>query len=611
MNILCLQLPRQDTSGLAARNNVPLATARVMAWAESRGVLKRDEWALLDQASADFGGDAAIAAAALRSGAELMVFTLYDWNLERSLWLARRLRALMPATHFCALGPEVVQGMPLFKAQAFDTLVEGEPELPFIELLADLAARSLKPRYSAQVPPDLGGMPDPYLAGALAMIPGKPVLVESARGSPHTPAFRKRAGDSPRYFNRDLAPRVLRLASDSGVGDAIIIDPNLDERPDFKPFLKSLAAANEAGLALAARLNPASLDEEATGYLYDASFALVKARLGSVNDQAMASVGLRLDKDGFERGTRLLWAQDIVVKPELYLGLPHDSYDSTIETFDYLGMTGMGQDAELKPMVLSPGSETRADSSAYGVKEYLERPPYWVIETDWMDEDDFLDAVANFEESFDVAWGAPVAPCFKPERGGYLSFVDAREKGPTRASLDSLLVSPERLASSVTVLLDADDPERIARVARAARDLRRENPYCLWQFVLHSDAGIPARSLVEKLDDAFSMPEHYFELSRLYSLDPQPGFQVRLFFATGSEALALAALRDRPDLETLFVLGDSLPGPRLLEALPFLAFDREALPFELLYDVMSVYRDYPDLLVEAPRQAFRRLSTKP
>jgi hypothetical protein len=142
-------------------------------------------------------------------------------------------------------------------------------------------------------------------------------------------------------------------------------------------------------------------------------------------------------------------------------------------------------------------------------------------------------------------------------------------------------------------------------VARAAKDLRKENPYCLWQLVLRSDAGIPPAAMVEKLTDAFSMPEHYFELSRLYSLDPQPDFQVRTFFATTSEALALVSLRDRQDLETVFALGDALPGTRLLESIPFLAFDREAASFELLYDVMNAYRDYPDLLVEAPRSLFR------
>ena len=99
---------------------MPLASARAMAWAEASGALSRDDWAFLDGDAADHGGDAAVIAAAMASRPELMIFELQPWNLERSLWIARRLRSLLPSTHFAALGPEAVQGMPVFKAQAFD-----------------------------------------------------------------------------------------------------------------------------------------------------------------------------------------------------------------------------------------------------------------------------------------------------------------------------------------------------------------------------------------------------------------------------------------------------------------------------------------------------------
>ncbi|HUW70439.1 MAG TPA: hypothetical protein VMX33_09400 [bacterium] len=602
MRTLYIQLPRQDTSGEGARDNVPLMAARLIAFAEARGVLRRDENLLLDQNTADHGGDAAVVAAALAAKPELVVFTLFDWNLDRSIWLARRMRAIMPATHFVAGGPEVVHGQSIHRAQAFDALMEGEWELPFLDLLHDLAARSLKPRYKPNTLLDLESLPDPYLAGILKPSRDKPVLLEIGRGALMAPLFRNVAPGGPRYFLRDAAPRLLRLASDAGADEARFIGPRIDERPDWKAHIKALAVANETGVGIRARLDPASIDDDTAKLLADAAFMGISADLGSVNGKALEKVGMILNKDGFERGSKLLWTQGIVVKPDVYLGLPYDTYETTVDTFDFLGMVGMGQDAELKPMPLAPGSEMRAKSGAFGIKEFLERPPYWVVETDWMDEDDFLDSVADFEESFDVAWGAPVAPNFKPERGGYIAFADMRMP----AALDTLLVSPERIASSITLLLDADDTESINRVVRAAKDMRKENQYTLWQFVLYSDAGIPKESMVAPLVDAFAMPEHYFELSRLYSLDPQPEFQVRLFFATTSEALALVSLRDRQDLETVFVLGDSMPGAKLTEALPFLAFDRESASFELLYDVMSAWRAYPELLVEAARPLFRR-----
>ncbi|MDX9899548.1 MAG: hypothetical protein RBT62_11540 [Spirochaetia bacterium] len=602
MRVLSIQLPRQDPSGDGARDNVPYMAARMMAYAESRGAIKREQWAFLDDDTADYGGDAAILAACIQASPDLLILQLSDWNMERSIWLAKRLRLLLPATHFAAFGPEIAPGMPALKAQAFDTVIEGEPEIPFVELLSDLDSRSLRPHYVASSPLNMQEAPDPYLCGALVIKPDKPVLIENARGSSSIPAFLRGDPGPLRYAGKDVAARLLRLASEQGADEARFIDMKLDDQADFKAFIKSLAAANETGVAVLANLDPVAIDDEAAKLLNDASFLAVWACLGSIKPEALDAVGLKLDKDGFERGSKLLWSRGIMVKPELYLGLPHDDYASTIESFDFLGMVGMGQDTDLLPLTVSPGSAMRSDSASYGIKEYLERPPYWVVETEWMDEDDFLDAVADFEENFDVSWKAPVAPYFSSQRGGFTSFADLRSK----ASLDALLLSPERLASSLTLLLDADDQENLARVARAAKDIRKENPYCLWQIVLYSDLGIPAVNEAQRLADAFFMPEHYFELSRLYSLDPQPEFQTRLFFATSSEALALVALRDRQDLETLFSIGNEMPGDRLLEAMPFLALDREGSSFELLYDAMSAYRDYPDLLVEAPRSLFRK-----
>jgi len=600
MKILFVQLPNQDSSGEGARDNVPLLAARLAAYLESSVVLARDACLLLDQDTADWGGDAAISAAVLHAQPDLVSFSIFDYNLDRSLALARRLRKAMPATHFVAGGPEVVQGMPIFKAHIFDALIEGEWEEPFVELLADLEARSLKPRYSAGRLLELTRLPDPYLDGILPIRPDKPVIIESSRGTSNLSAFNS-GEPGLRYFSKDFAPRLVRLASEAGAEEARFIDPRIDDRADFKAFVKSLAAANEKGVSLSGSLDPSAIDDETARLLAEAGFVSTGAKLASVNPKSLEAVGFSLDKDGFERGSKQLWTQGIVVRPTIYMGLPHETHQSLIDTFDFLGMVGMGQDAELRPLPVLPGSRLRERSPEFGIKEFLERPPYWTVETEWMDEDDFLDAVADFEESFDVSWGSPVAPNFKPQRGGFTAFADLR----TDAGLDTLLVSPEKLASSVTLLLDADDPERISRIARAARDLRKENQYTLWQIVLHSNSTIPSGAVVDKITDAFAMPEHYFELSRLFSLDPQPQFQVRAFFITSSEALALVALRDRQDLETVFVLGNSMPGPRLVEALPFLAFDKEAASFELLYDAMSAWRLYPDLLVESPHTLFK------
>ncbi|MCK7539855.1 MAG: hypothetical protein MZV63_57595 [Marinilabiliales bacterium] len=204
------------------------------------------------------------------------------------------------------------------------------------------------------------------------------------------------------------------------------------------------------------------------------------------------------------------------VRPSLLLGLPFDDYDAVIDSFDFLGMAGLGQDALVAPLAILPGTRIRDRAEDLGIKEYLRRPPYYVMETEWIDEDGIADAAAAFEESFDVALAPPVAPNFEETIRGYRSFADLRKPG----SLDGLLVNPETLGNSMTLLLSGDDEDGVARLARTARDLRKENPFGLYQIVLYSDKRIPGESVQRKIADAFIEPDHWYELSRIYSLDP-------------------------------------------------------------------------------------------
>ena len=167
-------------------------------------------------------------------------------------------------------------------------------------------------------------------------------------------------------------------------------------------------------------------------------------------------------------------------------------------------------------------------------------------------------------------------------------------------------LNPGKLANSVTLLADADDPESVSRLARAARDLRRDNPFSLYQLVLYSDTRIPSEKLVARLCDAFYVPDHYYDLSRSFSLDPQTTYQTRMFFATKNPSLAFRCMEEAQDLETCLIIGgkSGFNADRLAEALPFVIFDRDSLPFDRLYELLSIYADYPHMLVEAAEEIF-------
>jgi hypothetical protein len=604
MKVLFVQLPLQDPNGDGAGANVPLAAGYLAAYAEARGKLKRGDWSILPRDVCDRGSDSAVIEAVAASGAELACFSLYAWNLERSLYVAEKAAQASPRLRLVAGGPEVVSGMKLFSRSPFNSLIEGEGEDAFCELLSDVErSKPLAKRYAASNPVDLALLPNPYLAGTLPFEADRPVHLETMRGCPSRCGYCYYGKSNPtlRRYPREQAYEVIAAAGKAGARELYLMDPSFHATEDLSDRLVDLAKANGAGMAIHAELRLESVTEEA-GRLYAAA-GLQSAEVGlqSVNPKALEAVGRAWDRPAFERGAEVLAKNHVTVKTGLILGLPFDGYEQVIETFDFLGMHGLGQEAELYPLSLLPGTAVREKADDWGMSR-METPPYWVTSSDWISGDDMADAVAAFEDGFDVEWAFPPAPHFKAEESGFRAFIDAR-KGD---SLDWARLNPNRLASSITVLADADDPEGVSRLVRAARDMKRDNPFALYQIVLKSDSRFPSEKLAARVRDAFLKEDHYYELSRYFSLDPQPSYQVRLFFATRNPSLAYRAMEEAQDMETLLVIGGKggFNADRLAEQLPFVAFDRDALPFDRLYELMSVYAEFRHMLVEASEELF-------
>ena len=605
MKILFVQLPVQDPSWENARANVPLAAGYLASWAEKCGLLSRSEWSILPSSIVDYASDRGLIEAISAEEPDLISFSLYLWNRERSLHVAAEVGRRLPRARLVAGGPEVVSGMPIFDQSPFHSLVEGEGELPFASLLDDLRhGKPLEKSYRAKAEFELTELPNPYLTGALPFDADTPIHIETMRGCPANCGYCYYGKNfkSVRRMRREDIYEVLERAGKAGVRELYLMDPSFQATAELPERLVALARANSAGLSVHAELRLESVNEE-IGRLYAAA-GLVSAEVGlqSTNEKALEAVSRHWDRRAFEKGAEILVKNRVSVKTGLILGLPFDGYEDVIATFDFLGMQGLGQDAELYPLSLLPGTLVRERADDWGMTR-MDKPPYWVTSTDWISQDDISDAIAAFEDGFDIEWAAPPAPHFAEYAHGFRAFVDARRE----ADLDWTRLNPAKLANSLTFLVDADDPEGVARLARLARDLRRDNPFTLYQVVLCSDSRIPGEKLTQRLADAFAFRDHYYELSRFFSLDPQAGYQTRLFFATRNPSLAYRAMEEAQDLEACLVVGGKggFNADRLAEQLPFVIFDRETLPFDRLYELMMIYTDFRHMLIEAPEELWK------
>ena len=604
MKIIFVQLPVQDPDWDDAVANVPLAAGYLTAYAESLDLLQRSNWDILDKDAMNCGSDAAIIEALAALEPDMVAFSLYAWNLERSLFIAGKAKERLPRTRFIAGGPEVAAGMPIMDRSPFNALVSGEGELPFAEILRDVKQhRPLSKVYKAEDLLDLATLPNPYLAGTLPILRDSPLHIETMRGCPYRCAYCFYGKNYPtlRRYPHEQAVELIKRASRTGSSELYIMDPSFQFGADLEQRLADFAEANTAAIPLHTEMRLDSITEKLGSLMKSAGIASIEAGLQSINPKALEAVNRTMDKDGFVRGAEILQKQHIIIKTGLILGLPFDGYEQVIETFDFLGMHGLGQEAELYPLSFLPGTDARERADEWRMSR-MELPPYWVTSNDWISGDDMIDAIASFEESFDVEWAAPPSPHFISEKRGFRTFVDTRKL----ENIDWMRLNPNRLANSVTLLADADDPESLSRLVRAARDLRRDNPYTLYQIVLTSDTRIPSERLVERIQDAFIYPDHYYELSHFLSPDPQEGYQTRMFFATKNFTLAYRAIEEAQDLETMVIISGKggYNAERLSELLPYVIFDRERIPFDRLYELLTLYADFPHMLIEAHEGLF-------
>ena len=136
LRVLLVQLPVPNNPAL----NTPLAAGYLKAYAESCGLGDRVVIDILPRAVADCAGDAALVQAIVDRAPDLLGFSLYTWNSERSLEVARRVRMRLPDLRVVVGGPEVQADNTWVREHpAVSVAVIGEGEQAFADLLVQIA----------------------------------------------------------------------------------------------------------------------------------------------------------------------------------------------------------------------------------------------------------------------------------------------------------------------------------------------------------------------------------------------------------------------------------------------------------------------------------------
>lgn len=413
-----VQLPVPQPASFAATGNVPLA-AGALAVAARVHRLDRDlSIEVVQPEVTDQLGDTALADRVADGQPEFVGLSLYLWNVERSLHLAREIKQRSPGTTILVGGPEVSPDNPFVLAEpGFDVAITGEAEQTFSAAMTRLleggdpsdipgvAVRRggvvgpFEPQGKVDFP--LGAYPSPYLDGMLKVDPRRSTYVETVRGckSHCTFCFYPRSSNTLRTIDVAESARLIEAVKSRGARDVVFLDPTFNHRPEFEPLIEAIGRVNaDRQLSFFAEVRAEGLTPRHAEALAKAGFDKLEIGLQSVNRETLKRVRRGGSPEKVAVAAKMLHDVGIELLVDLIVGLPGDTPDDVARGVEFLLEHGLGDEAQVFPLSLLPGTPMRSTAEADGVS-FDPAPPYRLRSTPTMTEDDWRDALFDAEQA--------------------------------------------------------------------------------------------------------------------------------------------------------------------------------------------------------------------
>ncbi len=386
-SILLIQLPIPQINYGRQTGNIPLAAACLK---QAVSDLSELDVQILPESIVSYLADSALVHMIASHRPEVIGFSVYSWNIRRSLYLAEMLKSVYhPRIVFG--GPEMTPDNGLIDSKHVDAVVCGEGEAVFRRLLQDPQTWH---RFPAAT--DAGKFfesgPSPYPGDLLEPWVENLVLLETQRGCPHRCAYC--------YYNKSrqrisvkaesLVLQAVRWACERGIAELYLLDPSLNSRPGLKELLKKISAINtDRAVGLLSEIRAESLDGELADLFAAAGFTWFEIGLQSTNPAALAAMNRITDLKRFRSGALELQQRGITPGIDLIAGLPGDDLSGFKRSVDFLVDSGLDDDVQVFPLSVLPGTGFRANSSSLGLR-FEPEPPYPVVATPSFSEQELL-----------------------------------------------------------------------------------------------------------------------------------------------------------------------------------------------------------------------------
>lgn len=501
MKVALLQLPVQSHDYGYSLENIPFAAGYLKS---SAGAWQpgRNEIEICPPAVASLGGDAAILDWIEGQKPEVVGFSCYLWNIERTLHLCREIKERFGCVRIILGGPEISPDNRLLLSGSFDVAIRGEGEEAFADLLAawssgvhDLSSipglavpSGGTLRMTARRPPmkNLHRLPSPYLDGAIGRSYTKTIFLETVRGClyrcsycSYHKQFRKL-----RAFDLQRTAAEIRWALQNGVEEISFIDPCFARRPNLKKLLAILSEAQKIGpMKVSCELNAEDLTREMVDELVPAGIRHVEIGLQSTNGEALRLAGRRFDEALFVKGVTMLKAAGVHVATDIMVGLPGDRFEDVKRSLHFVLDNGLYDSLNLYPVSVLPNTLLREKASVWGVS-YQDRPPYYIENTRGMSSGDIRACFIHAEEVTGESYFPVELPRMPGVRaGGSINgFVGRISLGPQSGGAP---ISPSHIGQALAIEITGTlRPENKEELRRLILPILEANPFTLLSFIM-------------------------------------------------------------------------------------------------------------------------------
>jgi len=409
--VLLTQFAIPNFYTLEYTSNVHLAPGYLVGYVQND--FPETEFIITPRIYTDLLSEEAFVKYAVEQKPDLMTFSLYLWNIEKSLRVVEKIKKYLPKVEFLFGGPEVnPDNKFLLDSEQFSCGIVGEGEIAFKDFLSgkvrvDIAGFLTKDSYNdfKTLRNDYSAETNPYLSGLIETKPDETMFFETVRGCPFNCSFcyYNKVYDKiiPVGFNH--LEEIFEYARDHDFKELFILDPTFNVQPNFEEILDKLILLNsDHHFKISTELRADFLTDEQIGKLKQINLVEAEIGLQTTNAKALDLMGRsRRISETIER-TKKMQDAGITCKVDLIIGLPGDSLAGFKNSIDAVLEANIADAIQVFRLAVLSGTDFSTRGEKLGLISQ-KVPPYYLESTPTISSSDIREAMEYTEEKLDIS----------------------------------------------------------------------------------------------------------------------------------------------------------------------------------------------------------------